>query len=164
LQKLVRFAEERYLQRKITVANCDARDWEYPSDAYDLVTSATGLDHIPESDLKPLLERIFRSLRKKGIIFLEVHTVDGPGYTGIGKKSDLPFAIQHYFRPNELLKLLEPDCCIIRYEEKMELDPDHGEPHFPGFANVLARKDHKMEIIFGDFRNHLFSELQNIRR
>jgi hypothetical protein len=36
--------------------------------------------------------------------------------------------------------MVEPKFEIIRYEEKIEEDKDHGKIHIHGFASVLARK------------------------
>jgi hypothetical protein len=73
-------------------------------------------------------------------VFVEVRTVDDPGFKHTEKKRELAIVVQHYFRHNELLRLVQPHYCIMRYEEKTEEDRDHGELHLHGFANVLARK------------------------
>lgn len=141
LNKILKYSKLFYLKKRIQVINYDVRYWDYPISFFDLVTSATCLDHIPKNNIQPLFEKIVLSLKPEGILFLEVHTVDDPGF---GKEpgivSELSGMILHYFKRNELLKLVEPEFEIIRYEEKMETDFDHGKPHLHGFANVLARK------------------------
>lgn len=141
LEKLKRFAESIGIGKKINTVNCDVRVWDFPRFHFDLVTSAVCLDHITKEDLLPLFEKIVMSLKPGGIIFFEVHTVDDPGFGIVpGKASELSNMILHYFQHNELLKLVEQEFEIIRYEEKVEEDKSHGKVHFHGFANVLARK------------------------
>ena len=141
LQKIMRFSKSRGLEKKVKTIHCDARCWDYPISFFDLVTSATCLDHIPKKDLAPLLTKITMCLNPRGILFLEVHTIDDPGFGKVpGRASELSSMILHYFERNELLRLVEPEYDILRYEEKTEEDKDHGEPHVHGFANVLARK------------------------
>jgi ubiquinone/menaquinone biosynthesis C-methylase UbiE len=140
LEKLMKLGKLHNFQDRIRPVKCDARCWMYPSDTFDLVTSATCLDQMPELDGQLLLEKITKCLKDSGILFVEVHTVDAPGFKHTEKKSELAFVVQHYFRHNELLRLVQPHYYIMRYEEKTEEDRDHGELHLHGFANVLARK------------------------
>ena len=141
LQKLVKFARSMGLEKRVMPIRCDARCWNYPISFFDLVTSATCLDHIPEKDLASLLTKITSCLKPGGILFLEAHTIDDPGFGRTpGRVSELSSRILHYFSRNELLRLVEQEFYIIRYEEKIEEDRDHGEPHVHGFANVLAQR------------------------
>ncbi len=141
LQKLMQFARSLGLEKKVNPIQCDARYWNYPNSFFDLVTSATCLDHIPKKDLTSLLQKITMCLKPEGILFLEVHTVDDPGFgKTTGRVSELSSVILHYFRHNELLRLVEPEFYIVRYEEKIEEDRDHGELHVHGFANVLSKR------------------------
>lgn len=150
LEKLMKLGKLHNFQDRIRPVKCDARCWIYPSETFDIVTSATCLDHMPELDGQLLLEKITKCLKDSGILFVEVHTVDDPGFKYAEKKSKLAFVVQHYFRHNELLRLVQPHYYIIRYEEKTEEDRDHGELHLHGFANVLAgraRHDDRTMVI-----------------
>jgi len=61
----------------------------------DRIRPVTCLDHMPELDGQLLLEKITKCLKDSGILFVEVHTVDDPGFKHTEKKSELAFAVQH---------------------------------------------------------------------
>jgi SAM-dependent methyltransferase len=80
LEKLMKLGKLHNFQDRIRPVKRDARCWMYLSDTFDLVTSATCLDHMPELDGQLLLEKITKCLKDSGILFVEVHTVDDPGF------------------------------------------------------------------------------------
>lgn len=141
IRKLRIFAKKQGLTKKIKAIHSDIRMWSYPKNYYDLIIAITCLDHINKKDCVDVLKRIRYSLKNNGITFIQVHTIDDPGY--FKKSSDyseLSYMIKHYFKRNELLYLVQPSFYIIKYEEKKEKDLDHGKPHYHGFAYVIAKK------------------------
>ena len=140
IDKLNTFALSRGLGERISTIITDIRLWDYPSNYFDVVISATSLDHIPAEQIEGVVEKITGSIKRGGILFVEVHTTEDPGCDGEGPVSELASQIKHYFEPNELLRLFMPSFHILRYEDKLEWDYDHGEPHLHGFATLLARR------------------------
>lgn len=141
LEKLQRIANERGLGDRLKIVHMDAREWEYPERKFDLIVAITLFDHLEGSDINKLFHKVRKSLKRGGYIFIKVHTIEDPGYRGDDDNaSELSSEIKHYFRPNELLKLLRGNYHIRKYEERTEHDTTHGEPHKHGFARVVARK------------------------
>lgn len=141
IQKLKSSAKKKQLLKLLDVHKCDVRDFDYPKDIYDLVVAVTLFDHIPKQDVAPLLEKVTESLKSNGILFIKVHTDKDPGKTnGSNKASELSWAIQHYFEPQELRQLLEQEFNVIKYSEYDDLDESHGHPHFHNFALSIAQK------------------------
>jgi cyclopropane fatty-acyl-phospholipid synthase-like methyltransferase len=141
IKKLVSISQVKKLDNVIELHDCDARDFRYPSRTFDLIVAVTLFDHLPKKDVRPLFRKVVRSLKKGGVLFVKVHTVKDPGkINGSDKASELSWAIQHYFEPDELRILLKKDFEIIKYSEYDDQDKSHGRPHFHNFAIVLARK------------------------
>jgi len=141
LKKLESISKLQNLNSLLDLHHRDAREFNYPNDAYDLVAAVTLFDHIPKPDVLPLFEKVSNSLKKGGVIFIKVHTVKDPGKTnGSDKASELSWAINHYFEPNELKNLLKNNFEILKYSEYEDLDHSHGRPHFHHFAIALARR------------------------
>lgn len=140
IQKLMSIAQKRGIADRINAIVTDVRTWNYPKNHFDLVVSATCLDHLPEDDIPVMVENIISCMRDDGILFIEVYTTDDPGFSGGAPASEFADQILHYFEPNELLRLFMPHVRILRYEEKCEWDYDHGEPHLHGIATLLAKK------------------------
>lgn len=141
LQKLMKFAEIYGVSEMIFPLHYDAINWDYPIDFFNLVISITCLDHIPKKYHGTILEKITRSLKIDGILFLEVHSTDDPGCEN--KKygaSEFSKMIQHYFNHNELKEMIEFDFNIIQYKEYMVGDNEHGKSHVHGIVRVIARK------------------------
>lgn len=133
----------------IKVIEADIKDWEYPPEEFDLIMSVTGLDHLEITDVESTLDRFTSSLKPGGYIFLQVHTTSDPGYNkDIYKNaSELAPLIKTYFQADLLQSLLlKKGYKIISYEERIEDDFDHGEPHKHGFAVALAVKSHSSNI------------------
>ncbi len=141
VKKLDSIAGEKNLSRFLETVHSDARDFNYPINSYDLVVAVTLFDHIPKNDLAPLFEKVAKSIKTDGILFTKVHTIKDPGRAnGSDKASELSWAIQHYFEPNELREILEKEFKIIKYLEYDDQDNTHGRPHFHNFAVSIAQK------------------------
>ena len=141
IKKLESIAKAEKLNSFLKLHHSDARDFDYPSEKYDFVAAVTLFDHVPQKDVRPLFDKVAGSLKKNGVIFIKVHTVKDPGkLNGSDKASELSWAIQHYFKAEELRELLETKFKILKYSEYDDLDRSHGQPHFHNFAIALSQK------------------------
>jgi len=141
IDKLDRIAGEKGVNNKIETIIEDARDWVYPEGKFDLIVAVTLFDHLETPEIDKLFYKVRNSLKRGGIMFVKVHTIDDPGYRDDPEKSsELSTEVKHYFRPNELLKHFKGNFNIRYYEECMEDDTSHGTPHKHGYARILARK------------------------
>ena len=109
---------------------------------FDVVNCVTLLDHLSSELVGPVIEKLLRATRIGGTCVFQVLTTEDPAVTGKGSKSEFATEIDHYFAPNELLRFCIPAIRVIYYEERMEWDFDHGEPHQHAMA-VLVGTKHK---------------------
>ncbi len=142
INKLEKFAQTQNVSVGLTTHCMDFTEFKADINQFDLITSATGLDHIPVVQTQKLLPSIVSWLKPGGALYLMVHTIDDPGFASSSpEQSELTNMIRHYFRYNELLDLvLEYNLRVVRYEERVEDDLIHGKPHKHGFATVVAIK------------------------
>ncbi|TVQ74002.1 MAG: class I SAM-dependent methyltransferase [Balneolaceae bacterium] len=140
LDKLEKYAQTQKLSGSLTTHCVDITEFKAGRDHFDLITSATGLDHIPLEQTRKLLPSIVSWLKPGGTLYLMVHSTDDPGFAShVPEQSELTNMIRHYFRYNELLNLvLGCNLRVVRYEERVEDDLTHGKPHRHGFATVVA--------------------------
>jgi tellurite methyltransferase len=141
IEKLNQRASEYGLDQNIETEVVDVREFDFKDDQYNLINAITILDHLPEQDIKLVIEKVARSLRKGGVLFAKVHTVDDPGNNGNPEQaSELAEAIEHYFESDELKKLISEQLEVVRYREFEITDDTHGETHRHAFAEAIARK------------------------
>lgn len=139
--RLLERARLEGLERHLQGIVADVCEWDYPRARYDLIIAITILDHLPAEAIGGVCARLLDSARPGATLLVKVHTVADPGYRGVvSDKSELADAIEHYFEPGELRKLLKDCCRLDYYEERRELDTSHGEPHHHGFAIATAVK------------------------
>jgi cyclopropane fatty-acyl-phospholipid synthase-like methyltransferase len=140
-EKIAKYAKQQGLANKIRIICIDARQWVYPQNTFDLIIAVTLFDHLQPPDIMPLFDKVCKSLKKDGAIFLKVHTIEDPGFNKTDQPaSELAPMIHHYFDHDELLRMVNDDFRVVLYEEKTEEDRTHGQPHTHGFAQVLAYK------------------------
>jgi SAM-dependent methyltransferase len=143
LEKLANYAVQHQFAEQLVTIQSDFTTWDYPTEQFDLVSSVTGLDHIEHQFIEPTLDRFVQALKTGGYLFLQVHTEEDPGCEDANSSnaSELATAIKSYFKVNELLKLVQAKGIrILSYEEVMEDDFNHGEPHQHGFAYLVGQK------------------------
>jgi len=141
LEKLRRFADQANLNGQLKTVVADVREYPLKPGSFDLIAAVTILDHLQPNDAHRLFDRITAALRPGGVLYVKSHTIDDPGFTKSGEKqSELWREIHNYFERNQLLRWAMPGYYVIRYEETREEDTSHGEPHYHGFAKMLARK------------------------
>lgn len=148
LGKLARIAAQRELD--IICLLMDLRDYPFPENAHDVVVAATVLGHLEEGVREGIIAGIKRTLAPGGIVYVNVFTVDDPGYrverggrsgedhmeSGV---SDTSMCVEHYYRPNELRREFK-DFEIFYYSEGMQRDSSHGTSHYHGLARMIAKK------------------------
>jgi tellurite methyltransferase len=118
----------------------DARAFHFPTSCYDLIVASTILDHIGESELRPVVEGLKQSLKPNGYVCVTVFNTSDPGNAiNSDRSSEFSYMVKHYFRPNELLTLFL-DFLILYYWEGVEKDRKHGLPHVHGISRLVAMK------------------------
>jgi cyclopropane fatty-acyl-phospholipid synthase-like methyltransferase len=141
LVKLARTARDRMLGNRVTVAATDVRDWAFGPGRFGMIVAVTIFDHLALSEVDPVIARMVGSLRPGGKAFVQVHTVEDPGFRRRnGVPSETAWAVEHYFEFGELRGRLSEYCRIESYEERVEYDTGHGRPHHHGFAVAVGRK------------------------
>jgi len=142
VKKLMEYSDKFDLQDKIDVFQSDIKRFDFKKEYYDIIVGITILDHLAKTNIRPIFDKITKSLKLGGKIVLKVHSTADPGYSDKEKnQSELSKMINHYFDKNELKDLLESDYDIIHYEESKQLDQTHGEPHYHGFVTAVAVKE-----------------------
>ncbi|MFO8049464.1 MAG: methyltransferase domain-containing protein [Desulfosudaceae bacterium] len=155
LTKLEKIARRERLP--VTTRQLDVADFDYPEDAYDIVVAATILDHLDETARRRTIAGLKKTVKPSGIVYINVFTEADPGAaagesggessrnstgenTGLdhaGRVSDTAGCMAYYFAPEEL-KTLFDDWKIQYYYEGLEPDLSHGQPHYHGWACLLA--------------------------
>lgn len=127
---------------RLKIVNSDVMEFSYDEDSFDFIYAITLFDHLAECNCYELLNKVIRSLKLGGFLFLKVHTVDDVGNTKAAREiSEFVTEIKHFFGRNELLSKLLPLGRVIYYLESMEDDFDHGLPHTHAFASLLLKKE-----------------------
>lgn len=155
IQKLQALAMARRLNIEASVK--DIADFVFEENQFDVIVAATVLDHLTEDLRRHAIGGMRAALKPGGIIYVNVFTVDDPGYllkqlppqrapkngtqpSGDGTDaSDTAFCMEYYFDKDELSTLFA-DFDIRYYYEGLEPDLSHGRPHHHGWACLLARK------------------------
>lgn len=140
LRKLRRRASAEGLLEKIRTNHSSIEDIYFEKDAYQVVVAVTLFDHLPRPNSIENMERVIDSLAQGALLFLVVHTHEDPSFLKNEAESELSGAIHTYFKSNELLDLAASYGRVRYYKEMRELDMDHGDPHFHGFATVILEK------------------------
>ncbi|MEM9368640.1 MAG: class I SAM-dependent methyltransferase [Planctomycetota bacterium] len=128
----------------------DVREFDFEEQQYDAIIATTVLDHIPEADSIAVWKQLCRSLTPDGLMYVQVHTTEDPGCgiaPGCNRESPISEtaeAVINYFPPNRLVRWAsqaQSQLRVLRYEERLEWDTTHGEPHLHGKAVLLAVKE-----------------------
>jgi 2-polyprenyl-3-methyl-5-hydroxy-6-metoxy-1,4-benzoquinol methylase len=118
----------------------DVLQFEYMPDRYSLIVANTIIDHLELNDGNQLIYRLKRSLKKNGVIFVAVFTVDDPGNNKLFDHSDTAQFVKRYFHSIELKNLFS-DLTLLHYIEEEFLDQHHGKPHYHNMARIIAKKE-----------------------
>lgn len=115
---------------------------------YSLAIAAWVLMSMRQGEREGLVKMTIRSLVPGGFLYLGVFSTEDPGY-GVCKDKfeeieDRTFFVPkrkmtwHYFVPKEV-KAMVKGLELIAFKQAYELDTVHGDPHYHGRIEVLAR-------------------------
>jgi len=146
LRRVTERAKRLGLLQRIVTLVADAREVDLPANRFTALVATTVLCHMSEDDGLALWHRMVDAITKVGMIYAEVHTTEDPGSgESPGRENQNPIsetaaAVVHYFRPGELLRwaMSSPSIRVLRYEERLEWDYTHGDPHQHGKAILVA--------------------------
>lgn len=144
IANLIAAAEERGLQNHLEATVTDILEWNPPPSSFDAVIGVTILDHLGIEYHREVFRAIETAVRTGGLVALEMHSDRDPGVRGeAGAISEFVSAIESVSTPNYLLSNFLTGWRILVYSDRVELDTDHGEPHYHGFVTLLAQKESK---------------------
>lgn len=146
LDRVVERARQMRLLDRVTTITGDAREVDLPANTFSVLVATTVLCHLSEDDGLELWKRMAAAIDDSGMIYAEVHTTEdpgcdeSPGRENCNPVSETASAVIHYFRPGELLRwaMHWPSLRVLRYEERLEWDYTHGQPHQHGKAILVA--------------------------
>jgi SAM-dependent methyltransferase len=137
----------RRARERIPGANfvhADITELELDPASFDAVVAAYVLNHVPQDELGPLVQRVASWLRPGGHFLATFPTNDNPGWTGEWLGVEMFFA---GFPPGENRQLVEAAGLeVLRDEIEVSIEPDDGDSGTaPGasearFQWLLARK------------------------
>ncbi|XZE56443.1 class I SAM-dependent methyltransferase [Planctomycetaceae bacterium SH139] len=139
-------ADESGFGARVTTEHCDVREFDFPTEHYEVIVATTVLDHLPPPDANVVWEKILGALTPTGTLYLEVHTTDDPGCDGCTSTSpQAPVSetaqwVINYYARGQLLHMAAASgkLRVLRYEERYEWDYTHGPEHKHAKAILLA--------------------------
>jgi len=129
------------------------KEYEVKKDNYTAIIAANVLNFFRKSEIDVIIKRIKEGLKEDGIVYLSVFSTLEPQYNSIkeNKKQveentfyiDEKDSYAHFFTQEETKKYFE-DFELICCCEGLEYDSGHGEPHYHGVIEFMARKKSSM--------------------
>jgi SAM-dependent methyltransferase len=121
-------------------AECaDIRRLSLAPGAYDAAFLVSTLSHFDATELRPIVDKTFETLKPGGRVFVEGFTTADPAFRGDGDASETAGALKHFFAPGALADLFGR-FTISEYREFVEDDTAHGPVHQHGVALLIGRK------------------------
>ena len=128
----------------------DVRESHIPEGTYTCIVCAYVLPFLKRSEAERLIEQIKVGLAPGGVAYVAAFTTDDPGYRRCRERGLPEVEPNTFFSPKfnshffylakgELRELFK-DFELISHVEGYSLDLAHGEPHYHGWASVLARR------------------------
>ncbi len=128
----------------------DLREFHIAEGAYNCIVCSYVLPFFKRSEAEAIIKEIKAGLAKGGVAFIAAFTTEDPMYkrcldVGLEEVEKNTFFSPKrqshliFFAKGEL-KGLFSDLEILSYVEGYSLDLAHDEPHYHGWASVLARK------------------------
>lgn len=130
---------------------CDLRKYDIKKDNYSIIISANVLNFFKKSEVDGIIKNIKSGLKADGVVYLSVFSTLEPNYKFLksNKKEneveENTFYIEerdsyaHFFTQEELLQHFN-DFELICLVEGLEYDSSHGNPHYHGGIEFMARK------------------------
>jgi len=151
IRKCREFAEKENLRIEARVA--DVREFPIPEGAYACIICSYVLPFLKRSEAGALIRRIKAGLAPGGVAYVAAFTTEDPGYRRL-KERGLPevepntffspkFGSHFFYLEKGELQKFFSDFEILSYVEGYGLDLAHDEPHYHGWASVLAREDRR---------------------
>lgn len=147
IERCINRAKETNLRVNARVE--DLRRLDIPQAKYSLIIAAWVLQFFLKSDVKEIITRIKNGLKKDGIVYIGVFSIDDPGYKKAKEYLEMVEentfysprlnTYINYFTKEEILSLFA-DLKLIYYAYGMELDISHDEPHYHGFIEYIGQK------------------------
>lgn len=128
----------------------DIRNFQIELKRYGFIVASTVLDHLERTEGDRIIEKLKRGLKSGGYAYVSTFTTKDPGYlvmrargrqgttTEQSRISETAQFVKTYFEEGELKRKFS-DCDIIFYEESVEEDRSHGQPHQHGIARLICR-------------------------
>jgi cyclopropane fatty-acyl-phospholipid synthase-like methyltransferase len=148
LDKCQKIVKKYYLPIKTKVI--DVKKFKFGENKYSLVLSIAALDFLKLSEIKKIIPKIKKSLKKGGVFYLLVFSIKDP-FLKKCKERQLKMiekntfylpefkTFRHFFENKEVLNLLK-GLKIIKIEEKEIKDIHGGKVHFHWVVRVIVKK------------------------
>ena len=133
----------------INLISLDLRKYDIKKENYTIIIAANVLNFFKKSETNIMIKNIKEGLREDGLVYLSVFSTLEPKYNSIKENNkqveENTFYIEdrdaylHFFTQKELNKCFtdfELICCC----EGLEYDSNHGDPHYHGGIDFMARK------------------------
>lgn len=143
--------ELRKKNPKINVIESDILNFNFPTEKYDLILILNVLHFFNVAQIKQITSNMIRSLKKDGLIYMQVFSVKDPAYkkmSELGLKIDekntflkkKTKSFMHFFEKNELENLFLSNK-ILELDEFLKQDnhPPQGE-HSHSIIKMLIKK------------------------
>ncbi|MPM31234.1 tRNA (cmo5U34)-methyltransferase [bioreactor metagenome] len=133
----------------VNLVNCNLKDYNIKQDNYNLIIIANVLNFFNKLNINMIIHGIREGLKEDGILYLSVFSTLEPKYSelNISQKQveENTFYLEernsyvHYFTQNEITEYFS-DFELICLYEGIEYDISHGNPHYHGGIEFMARK------------------------
>jgi SAM-dependent methyltransferase len=148
LEKCREIAEKYHLP--IETKAIDIRNFEFKPNKYSLILDILALSFLKFSEIKKIIPKIKKSLKRNGIFYMVAFSTKDPAFGKLKfKKLEIDEkntfylpklkTFRHFFTKKELLKLLK-DFEMLKIEERKVRDTSHSRNHFHHIIIVIAKK------------------------
>lgn len=134
---------------KVKVEAKDLLKIDVTHEKYSLIIGAWVLNFFRKNEAVKIIKKIRNGLKKDGFVYIAVFSPDDPGCERA--KRNLPAVEEntyydrekncyfHYFTKKEVLSPFA-DFKLIHYSKGIELDLEHGKPHYHGFIEYVGQR------------------------
>jgi len=147
LEKCKRLAKRDNLPIKTRVI--DIRKFNFKKNKYTLIVAIASLDFLKVSEIKKIISKIKKSLKKEGVFYLLVFSTKDPAFKKCKRNLEEvernTFYLskfkthRHFFEKKELLNLLKDFETTKVKEEKLK-DIHNDKPYFHRVIKIIAIK------------------------
>ena len=135
----------------IELVEKDIRDFDIPSNKYDLIMSRCVLHFLHKSDIYAIIKNIKNNIKANGLVYISVFSTNDPGLKFKHNSPDfdtLENNVFHkisdntyssYFSKDEILDLFSGFNTVLISDE-YSIDLSHGTPHYHGIIKYIGEK------------------------